>query len=86
MTEMEWAYHRTNELWDEVVGQKDIPYTVWAGMFANIMGRLIQGTAEDPDDAVDIANDMLSAMSVILFIALKERFGDSIQEGNKWQQ
>lgn len=84
---MEWAYHRTNELWEEVVGQKNIPYPVWAGMFANIMGRLIQGTAESPDDAVDIANEMMEAMSVILFIALKERFGDSVKEGEaRWQQ
>lgn len=87
LTEMEWAYHRTNELWEEVVGQKNIPYPVWAGMFANIMGRLIQGTAESPDDAVDIANEMMEAMSVILFIALKERFGDSVKEGEaRWQQ
>lgn len=87
LTEMEWAYNRTNELWDEVVGQRGIPYSLWAGMFANIMGRLLQGTAEDPEDGVDIANDMVSAMSAILYIALKERFGDSIQEERKkWQQ
>jgi hypothetical protein len=55
-------------------------------MFANIMGRLLQGTAEDPEDGVDIANDMVSAMSAILYIALKERFGDSIKERKKWQQ
>lgn len=86
LTEMEWAYNRTNELWEEVVGQRGIPYSLWAGMFANIMGRLLQGTAEDPEDGVDIANDMVSAMSAILYIALKERFGDSIKKEKKWQQ
>lgn len=83
---MEWAYHRTNELWDEVVKQKDIPYSVWAGMFANIMGRLVQGTANSPDDGVVIANEMMEAIQLILFVALKERFGVDALGEEQWQQ
>ena len=83
---MEWAYHRTNELWDEVVKQKDIPYSVWAGMFANIMGRLVQGTANSPDDGVVIANEMMEAIQLILFVALKERFGADTSGEEQWQQ
>jgi hypothetical protein len=83
---MEWAYHRTNELWDEVVKHKDIPYSVWVGMFSNIMGRLVQGTADSPDEGIEIADEMMGAMQLILYVALKERFGTETLGEVQWQQ
>jgi hypothetical protein len=55
-------------------------------MFANIMGRLVQGTANSPDDGVVIANEMMEAIQLILFVALKERFGADTSGEEQWQQ
>lgn len=81
---MEWAYNRTDALWDEVVLHKDIPFQVWVGIFSNIMGRLMQASAEDHEDAVEIANEMVLATATIMEWAVQERFGTSWE--NQWQQ
>ncbi len=83
ITELEWTNHRANALWNEVLNTPEVSYPVWAGIFAGIMGRIVQGTAEDPDDAIEIANEIIEAVATMMKLSIEERFG---KESAQWQQ
>jgi hypothetical protein len=85
LTQIEWAYQRTNQIWEEVVNKPDIPYEIWVGIFSNIMGRLLQASAQDDADGLEVANDMLASVATIIEFAYQERFGVSL-ENQTWRQ
>lgn len=85
ITELEWAHRRTEDLWREVIAQKNIPPSLWAGMFSELMARLVQGTSEDQPEAVELSTVMLEIFVDTLNHAIRERFGDDQGEIN-WQQ